>query len=97
VKHCNKTHGQLGSDYVWYELGFVYHKTSSGKAVVLCLDLPMVTKNALEGLVRSWSQIPPPIVVHSCITGEAVRLYDQSVWCFRDILRNLEKVGSCQP
>jgi hypothetical protein len=94
VKHCDVTPDHLGSNYVWDELGFVYHKTSSGSIAVLCLDLPKVVQDALKGLICAWRQIPPPTVVHSCITGEVVQLYDQSVWMFRGILRNVEKVTS---
>lgn len=96
VKHCDETPDSLGSNYTWNELGFVYHRTSSGSIVVLCLDLPKVMQDALKGLISMWRQIPPPTVVHSCITGEVIQLYDQSVWKFRCILRSVEKVTSCQ-
>lgn len=51
-------------------------------------------QDSLQRLVSSWREIPPPIDVHSCIVGEVVQLYDQSVWTLRNIVRGLEKVIS---
>jgi hypothetical protein len=65
--------------------------------MVLYLDAPTVMQSALRRLNTSWREAPPATDVHSCIVGEVVQLYDQSVWTLRNIVRGLEKVMSVRP
>jgi hypothetical protein len=94
VKQLNDNPVALRSGYVWYEMGFVCHRTSSEKMMLLCLDVPTVLRDSLQRLISSWREIPPPIDVHSCIIGEIVQLYDHSVWTLRNTVRDFEKVIS---
>lgn len=97
VKQWNESPAPFQSDYVWYEMGFAYHRTSSGTMMVLCLDVPIVMQSALRHLITSWREAPSATVVHYCIVGEVVQLYDRSVWKLRDIIRGFEKVMAVRP
>jgi hypothetical protein len=84
------------TQYTWHKPGFFASWTPQGKAVTLCFNTPAILKDAI---IRSTmttelkTEMHTPFKLHNILVEETITLFDKSVWAWRNILRDLEKVS----
>jgi hypothetical protein len=82
--------------YDWHKPGFFTSWTPQGKTVILCFNAPTILK---EAIIRSAMatdlelEMHMPFKLHNILVEEIVTLFDKSVWAWRDLVRDLEKVS----
>jgi hypothetical protein len=64
--------------------------TPSKHLVVLCFGLPAPMKYSLSNLGRL--DLGDPLSFHAILTEKVTSLYDASLWSWRNIVRDIEKV-----
>jgi hypothetical protein len=85
-----KQHG-----YEWYKLGFFTDWHPSGKVITLCFGLPDKLKKSIKKAVETNGiGVPPvdPFALHGVLIEEVVALFDEALWHWRDLVRDIEKV-----
>ena len=85
----------MEDSYTWDEMSFIT-KWTVDASIVVCFDVP---KAVQAGLKTSFKKRPSAELVdiyamHVTIVDEFVKIFDMSVWAFRDDLRRIEKVHS---
>lgn len=83
--------------YVWYEMGFFALQAAPGHTAVLCFNTPdCFPRRLFEALRSRPRRLNEPAIyqLHAYLTDQVLTLYDESVWAFRDIVRDLERVSS---
>ena len=81
--------------YEWYKLGFFTDWHTSGKVIALCFGVPETLKDSIKKAVTTNGMGMPlvdPFTLHTVLVEEAVALFDQSLWHWRDLVRNIELV-----
>ena len=88
-------HSSYASDpkYVWHEMGFFTRWLHSGSGSVVCFNVPAsLQKSIIDALVF----LPEDAIAsdayafHTLIADEVVKLYDDSVWRIRNVIRKVE-------
>lgn len=78
----------------WYEMGFITCRKESGRLVMLCFDVPTKSQLAIESMFTSRSvDTSCPYEVFATVSGELLRLYDNSVWSIRNHICQWEAVS----
>jgi len=85
----------IDSLYIWYKLAFFISWKPQGKIKILCFDVPSILQEAITSCVTSsdfQTSAQGPLDINNIIIEETVALFDKSVWSWRDVVRDLEKV-----
>jgi hypothetical protein len=81
--------------YTWYKIAFFISWTLQGKIRILCFDIPTSLREAITNVIKGPDfqlSAQGPLDINNIIVEETVALFDKSVWSWRDIVRDLEKV-----
>ena len=79
--------------YTWHEMGFFTRWLSSGIGSVVCFDIPASSQKRMIDALGFLSQddiATDAYAFHMLIADEAIKLYDDSVWRIRNVVRNVE-------
>lgn len=76
--------------YVWHTMAFYTIWTPSKQLVVLCFGLPVPLKHSLSHL--DHLSLDDSLSFHVILTENVISMYDTSLWSWRDIVRDIEKV-----
>jgi hypothetical protein len=85
----------IGIPYLWHRLGFYTFWTPSKDLIALCFDLPQSLIQALStSLLDSEAQfqLHDPFSIHTLLVERVITCYDTSLWAWRDVIRELERV-----
>jgi hypothetical protein len=84
----------LSIDYKWHEIGVFTRWDSPNGCRILCVDAPEAFRHDLKISLEKMStlDLKDPFCMHVPLLDEIVKLYDQSLWRFRDAVRAIEKV-----
>ncbi|KAM0805619.1 hypothetical protein BDR22DRAFT_884599 [Usnea florida] len=94
-------HSSYASDskYIWHEMGFCTRWLTSGFGSVVCVNVPPPLQkritNALEFLPKT-NIASDAYTFHVLIADEVVKLYDDSVWQIRNVVRKVETSRSLE-
>jgi hypothetical protein len=81
--------------YEWHKLRFFTSWRPSNNSVILCFDLPPSLRQSLSTSLKDpvyQLRLEDPFAFHSLLIEEVIVLYDDAVWSWRDLIRDLEKV-----
>jgi hypothetical protein len=85
--------------YTWHKVCFFTSWTAQGKIRILCFDLPALLQEAITHSVREVSELGKEslgaLALNNILVEETVSLFEKSLWNWRDVVRDLEKV--CLP
>lgn len=90
VKEPVKLPCSVRVSYVWHTMAFYTIWTPSKQLVVLCFGLPATMKCQLSHLGQLT--LDNPVSFHAILSQKVATLYDASLWSWRDIVRDIEKV-----
>lgn len=79
--------------YIWYEMGFFTHWSKGGDRYVLCFDVPPALQDGVIDALTSLQKeciVPNAYAFHTLIAVEVVKLYDESIWSIRNVVRQVE-------
>lgn len=85
----------LDSSYTWHKLAFFISWTPQGKIRILCFDIPSCLQETIYSIIKGPDfqlTAQGPLDINNIIIEETVALFDRSVWSWRDVVRDLEKV-----
>ena len=80
--------------YMWHEMGFFTRWLHSGSGSVVCFNVPAPFQ---KSIIDALEFIPEDAIAcdayafHTLIADEVVKLYDDSVWRIRNVIRKVEK------
>jgi len=83
------------SSYTWRKLAFFISWTPQGKIRVLCFDIPFSLQETIYSIIKGPDfqlTLQGPLDINNIMIEETVALFDRSVWSWRDVVRDLEKV-----
>jgi hypothetical protein len=83
--------------YDWDKIAFSISWTQRGNVQILCFDIPSTLQSAITQAIISLDlklHVETPIVLNNIIIEEVVAHFDKSVWLWRNVVRDLEKVLS---
>ena len=83
----------MEDSYTWDEMSFLTRWTVDTNTVI-CLDVPKAFQAGLSSALmqRPSTEFADVYAIHVTILDEFVKIFDMSVWAFRDDLRQIEKV-----
>ncbi|KAH8711821.1 hypothetical protein GQ44DRAFT_714242 [Phaeosphaeriaceae sp. PMI808] len=93
VKIVKQT-SETGIGYTWHEMAFFSRWESNHRQITLCVNTPDNFQDNLEQNVASQHSefdLSDPFALYLPIVDQIITLYDQSVWCIRDLIRRVEK------
>lgn len=84
------------TDYNWIQTGvFTEYDAVTGSMTVVFFDVPARLQGGLLGNMKAPSSTlsgPGPFYWHLLLAESTLRLYDDSSWLLRDLVRSVEKV-----
>jgi hypothetical protein len=78
------------TSYHWHRMGFYTIWTSDKTLVVLCFGIPDDLESSLSNLIELHRD--DPFSFHTKIIEGIVKLFDSTLWTWRNFVRDLEKV-----
>ena len=85
--------------YTWHKVCFFISWTAKGKIRILCFDLPPLLQEAITHSVQEAAELSKEslgaLALNNILVEETVSLFEKSLWNWRDVVRDLEKV--CPP
>jgi hypothetical protein len=98
VEKYPKFHIDTKNIYTWHKVCFFTSWTAEGKIRILCFDLPPLLQEAITHSVTEVSELSKgslgALALNNILVEETVSLFEQSLWNWRDVVRDLEKVRS---
>lgn len=86
---------QSESSYKWHQMTFCF-RCDQERSAVLCIGVDASFQALLlEALEQMWADLPSsdPCILLELLLEAIVKLYDQSVWSIRDVVRVAEQVS----
>lgn len=74
-------------------MSFYIHRTSGGKIVALCFDVPTSFEEGVRAQLQLCRQTARTPDLKCIIFRQLVELYDRAIWSIRDAVRDHEKVN----
>jgi hypothetical protein len=83
--------------YIWYEMTF-FTRWTPANCITLCIDTPADMPFELKAIMTSDEKmksldISDPFSMYVPLLDLIIKLYDESVWSMRDMIRPIEKVS----
>jgi hypothetical protein len=99
VKHVASRHEKTNpvKDYHWDEMDFFIRCLDSGALTVFLFDAHESIRLDLSNNIASLTDLSPTMKMASImlvLVESLVKMYDESVWTMRNVIRGIEKVGT---